>query len=126
MPKKILDTPNGPAALGPYSTATEAAGLVFVSGMVPLDPQTGERVSGGIVEETHQAMKNLGAVLKDVGLTYDDIAKTTIFLADMDDFASVNAVYAEYVGDAKPARTTVEAGGLPKGFLVEIDCIAAR
>ncbi len=126
MPKKILDTPSGPAALGPYSTATEAAGLVFLSGMVPLDPSTGEQVSGGITDETHQVMKNIGAVLRDVGLDYTDIVKTTIFLADMDDFSSVNAVYAEYVGEAKPARSTVEASRLPRDFNVEIECIAAR
>ena len=126
MPKKILETPNGPAALGPYSVATEANGFVFLSGMVPLDPESGERVSGGITPETHQVMKNIGAVLKDVGLSYTDIVKTTIFLDDMDDFAEMNTVYAEYIGDAKPARSTVEAGGLPKDFLVEIECIAAR
>ncbi len=126
MPKKILESPNGPSALGPYSIATEAAGFVFLSGMVPLDPKSGEHVSGGIVPETHQVMRNIGAVLKDIGLEYDDIVKTTIFLADMDDFSSVNAVYAEYVGDSKPARSTIQAGALPRGFRVEIECIAAR
>lgn len=126
MPKKILETPNGPAALGPYSTATEANGFVFLSGMVPLDPKSGERVSGGIIPETHQVMKNIGAVLEDVGLGYSDIVKVTIFLDAMDDFAEMNTVYAAYIGEAKPARSTVEAGGLPKDFLVEIECIAAR
>ena len=126
MPKKILVSENGPKALGPYSIATEANGFVFLSGMVPLDPSTGERASGGVVEETHQVMRNIGAVLRDFDLDYDDIAKTTIFLADIDDFSSVNAVYAEYVGEAKPARSTVQAGALPANFRIEIECIAAR
>lgn len=126
MPKKILESPNGPSVLGPYSIATEANGFVFLSGMVPLDPKSGEHTSGGIVPETHQVMKNIGAVLEDVGLGYGDIVKTTIFLADMDDFSNVNAVYAEYVGESKPSRSTIQAGALPKGFRVEIECIAAR
>lgn len=126
MPKKILDTPSGPGALGPYSIATEAHGLVFLSGMVPIDPSSGDRESGGVAKETHRVMKNIGAVLADVGLTYNDIVKTTIFLADINDFSTVNAVYADYVGDAKPSRSTVQAGALPGGFLVEIECIAAR
>ena len=126
MPKTILDTPSGPGALGPYSIATEANGFVFCSGMVPIDPESGQGVDGGIEDQTHQVMKNIGAVLADVGLAYDDIVKTTIFLADIDDFSTVNGVYAEYVGDARPARSTVQAGALPGGFLVEIECIAAR
>ncbi|MGI9667654.1 MAG: Rid family detoxifying hydrolase [Acidimicrobiia bacterium] len=126
MPKKILNAPNGPAPLGPYSIATEAHGLVFCSGMVPVDPATGSGVGGGIDAETHQVMKNIGAVLGDLGLGYDDIVKTTIFLADINDFAAVNAVYGEYVGEAKPSRSTIQAGALPGGFQVEIECIAAR
>lgn len=126
MPKKILDSPNGPSVLGPYSIATEANGFVFLSGMVPLDPKTGEHISGGIIPETHQVMKNIGAVLTDVGLGFDDIVKTTIFLADMEDFSNVNAVYSEYVGESKPSRSTIQAGALPRGFRVEIECIAAR
>jgi len=126
MPKIIHDAPSGPEPLGPYSIVTEANGFVFCSGMVPIDPATGTGVDGDIGAQTHQVMRNIGAVLGDVGLTYDDIAKTTIFLADMDDFPAVNAVYGEYVGDAKPARSTIEAGALPGGFRVEIECIAAR
>ena len=126
MPKKILDAPNGPTPIGPYSIATEANGFVFCSGSVPLDPKTGVGVDGGIDEQTHQVMQNIGAVLGDVGLDYDDIVKTTIFLADIADFPAVNAVYAEYVGDARPSRSTIQAGALPGGFLVEIECIAAR
>ena len=126
MPKTILHAPSGPEPLGPYSIATEANGLVFLSGSVPIDPATGSGVEGDIGAQTHQVMRNIGAVLDDVGLGYDDIVKTTIFLADMGDFAAVNAVYGEYVGEAKPARSTVEAAALPGGFSVEIECIAAR
>lgn len=126
MPKSILSAPSGPEPLGPYSIATEANGFVFLSGAVPIDPSTGTGVGGGIEEQTHQVMKNIGAILGDVGLTFDDIVKTTIFLADIADFAAVNAVYGEYVGASKPARSTVQAGALPGGFSVEIECIAAR
>jgi 2-iminobutanoate/2-iminopropanoate deaminase len=126
MPKTIHSAPHGPTAMGPYSIATEANGFVFCSGMVALVPQTGGRVEGSVADETHQVMKNIGAVLRDVGLGYDDIVKTTIFLADIADFGAVNEVYAEYVGDAKPARSTFQAGALPGGFQVEIECIAAR
>ncbi|MFO7699504.1 MAG: Rid family detoxifying hydrolase [Acidimicrobiia bacterium] len=126
MPKSILSAPSGPEPLGPYSIATEANGFVFLSGAVPIDPSTGTGVGGGIEEQTHQVMKNIGAILGDVGLTFDDIVKTTIFLADIADFGAVNAVYGEYVGASKPARSTVQAGALPGGFSVEIECIAAR
>ena len=126
MPKSILSAPSGPEPLGPYSIATEAHGFVFLSGAVPIDPSTGTGVGGGIDEQTHQVMKNIGAILGDVGLTFDDIVKTTIFLADIADFAAVNAVYGEYVGASKPARSTVQAGALPGGFSVEIECTAAR
>ena len=126
MPKSILHAPSGPEPLGPYSIATEAHGLVFLSGSVPIDPATGSGVEGGIEEQAHQVMRNIGAVLGDVGLGYDDIVKTTIFLLDMGDFAAVNAVYGEYVGESKPARSTVQAAALPGGFAIEIECIAAR
>ncbi len=126
MPKTILHAPSGPEPLGPYSIATEANGFVFLSGTVPLDPATGSAVEGGITEQAHQVMRNIGAVLGDLDLGYDDIVKTTIFLTDMGDFAAVNAVYGEYVGESKPARSTVEASALPGGFAVEIECIAAR
>ena len=126
MPKIIYDAPSGPEPLGPYSIVTEANGFVFCSGMVPIDPATGSGVEGDIGAQTHQVMRNIGGVLGDVGLTYDDIVKTTIFLADIGDFPAVNEVYGEYVGDSKPARSTIEAGALPGGFRVEIECIAAR
>lgn len=126
MPKTIHEAPSGPSPIGPYSIVTEANGFVFLSGMVGLDPVTGTAVPGGVAEQAHQVMRNIGAVLGDVGLGYDDIVKTTIFLADMADFAMVNGVYGEYVGDAKPARSTIQAGALPGGFLVEIEAVAAR
>jgi 2-iminobutanoate/2-iminopropanoate deaminase len=126
MPKTIHDAPSGPTPLGPYSIVAEANGFVFLSGMVPLVPETGKPVDGDIAAQTHQVMQNIGAVLGDVGLTFDDIVKTTIFLADMSDFAAVNEVYGEYVGESRPARSTIEAGALPGGFLVEIESISAR
>ncbi len=126
MPKQIHDAPSGPKPLGPYSIVTEAHGLVFVSGMIAINPADGAVVEGGAAEQTDQIMRNIGAVLGDVGLGYADIVKTTIFVTNMDDFAAVNAVYGEYVGDAKPARSTVEVSALPGGFLVEIETIAAR
>lgn len=126
MPKTIHEAPSGPSPIGPYSIVTEANGFVFLSGMVGLDPATGSAVPGGVEEQAHQVMRNIGAVLGDVGLGYDDIVKTTIFLADMADFAAVNGVYGEYVGDARPARSTIQAGALPGGFLVEIEAVAAR
>ncbi len=126
MPKKILDAPSGPAPVGPYSVAVEANGFVFISGQGALDPATNQVVVGGVEAETDQVMKNIGAILADVGLDYDDIVKTTIFLVDMDDFPLVNAVYGKYVAEAKPARSTVEVAGLPLGIQVEIEVVAAR
>ena len=126
MPKKILDAPSAPAPVGPYSVATEAHGLVFVSGQVGMDTAAGKLVDGGVEAETHQIMKNLSAILGDLGLGYDDIVKTTIFLADMGDFPVVNAAYGEYVDAAKPARSTVEVAALPLGVAIEIEVIAAR
>ena len=124
--KNVLPTPSAPRALGPYSVATEAAGLVFVSGQVALDPGTGARVEGDVRVQADQVMRNIGAILGDVGLGYADIAKTTIFLDSIDDFAAVNEVYASYVGESPPARSTVEVAAMPGGFLVEIEVVAAR
>jgi 2-iminobutanoate/2-iminopropanoate deaminase len=126
MPKKILDVPSAPAPVGPYSVATEANGFVFVSGQVGMDTAAGKLVEGGVEAETHQIMKNLAAILDDLGLGYDDIVKTTIFLADMGDFPVVNAAYGQYVEAAKPARSTVEVAALPLGVQIEIEVIAAR
>lgn len=126
MPKEILDAPSAPAPVGPYSVATEAHGFVYLSGQAAVDPATNRLVAGGVEEETHQVMRNIGGILTDLGLGYSDIVKTTIFLAEMADFPRVNAVYGGYVGDAKPARSTVQAAGLPLGAQVEIEVVAAR
>jgi 2-iminobutanoate/2-iminopropanoate deaminase len=126
MPKQIHSAPSGPAPIGPYSIVTEANGFVFLSGMVAIDPESNSPVGGGVEAQTHRVMTNIGAVLGDVGLGFDDIVKTTVYLADIGDFPTVNAVYAGYVGDSRPARTTIEAGALPGGHRVEIDVIAAR
>lgn len=126
MPKKIHDVPSAPAPVGPYSVVTEANGFVFVSGQVGIDTSTGQLVEGGVEAETHQTMKNVEAILGDVGLGYADIVKTTIFLANMADFPVVNAAYGQYVADAKPARSTVEVAALPLGVQVELEVIAAR
>ena len=126
MPKTVVDVPSAPRALGPYSFATEAAGLVFFSGQVALDPETGERAPDDVVVQTHRVMDNIGAMLNDVGLGYADIAKTTIFLADMGDYPAVNEVYATYFDSEPPARSAIQAGALPGGFMVEIEVVAAR
>lgn len=126
MPKSVPPTPSAPKALGPYSFATEAHGLVFLSGQVPLDPVTGERASEDIASQTHQAMKNIGALLGDLGLGYDDIVKSTIFLGDMNDYPEVNEVYGSYFESEPPARSAIQAAALPAGFQVEIEVIAAR
>jgi 2-iminobutanoate/2-iminopropanoate deaminase len=126
VPKQIHDAPSGPKPLGPYSVVTEAHGFVFVSGMIAIDPATGSAVPGGVAPQAEQVMRNIGAVLGDVGLGYRDIVKTTIFVTDIDDFPVVNDVYGSFVGGAPPARSTVEVAALPGGFVVEIETIAAR
>jgi 2-iminobutanoate/2-iminopropanoate deaminase len=126
MPKTIHDAPGGPDPVGPYSVVTEANGFVFLAGQVALDPDTNEPLGGTVTDQTHRVMQNIGAILGDVGLGYDDIAKTTIFLADIGDFGAVNEVYGTYVGDSKPARSTFQVGALPGGLLIEIEVIAAR
>lgn len=126
MPKTIPQTPSAPTSLAPYSAAAEAGGLVFLSGQVGLDPATGERAPDDVAAQAHQVMSNIGAVLGDLGLRYDDIVKTTVFLADIGDFATVNEVYASYFDGEYPARSAVQAGALPGGFLVEIEVVAAR
>lgn len=114
-----------PAPIGPYSQAVRSGREVFCSGQVALDPKTGELTGGGdVAAQTRQALENLSAVLAAAGLSFADVVKTTIFLIDMNDFAAVNEVYAEYVGETKPARSTVAVAGLPKGARVEIDAIA--
>ncbi len=126
MTKRVLDTPSAPAAMGPYSVAVEAAGLVFISGQVAIDPTTGERAPDDVAAQTGQIMSNLGAILGDVGLGFADIVKTTIFLTDMANFPIVNEVYGKRFETEPPARATVEVAALPGGFLVEIEVVASR
>ena len=126
MPKQIHDISGAPAPVGPYSVATEANGFVFLSGQVGIDPAVGTVVDGGVAAETRQVMENIGTILGELDLGYADIVKTTIFLTDMGEFAIVNGAYGEYVGDAKPARSTVEVSALPLGVHVEIEVLASR
>jgi 2-iminobutanoate/2-iminopropanoate deaminase len=122
--KHVIKTDQAPQAIGPYSQAIKAAGLVFVSGQIPIDPATGGFVEGGIAEQTEQVMKNLAAVLEAAATGLDRVIKTTVFLADMTDFAAMNEVYGRSFTKDPPARATVQAAGLPKGAKVEIEAIA--
>ena len=124
MSERIF-TPGAPAPIGPYSQAVRSGGEVFCSGQIPLDPQTGELVAGDVSAQAERVLQNLGAVLAAAGLSFADVVKTTIYLADMADFAAVNAVYEKYFGDSKPARSTFAVAALPKGARLEIDCIAS-
>jgi 2-iminobutanoate/2-iminopropanoate deaminase len=119
-----ISSPNAPAAIGPYSQAIRAGDFLFASGQIPLDPTTGTITEGGITAQTHQVLQNLGAVLSAAGVTFDRVVKTTIYLADMEDFAAVNEVYAGYFPAPAPARATIQAAGLPKNVRVEIDLVA--
>ncbi len=124
--KKVVQTDAAPKALGPYSQAVVANGLVFCAGQIPLDPATGEIVEGGITEQTHQVLKNLRAVLKAAGSDLGHAVKTTVFLKSMDSFAAMNQVYGlpEYFGSSTPARSTVEVARLPRDVMVEIEVVA--
>jgi 2-iminobutanoate/2-iminopropanoate deaminase len=122
--RERVQTDQAPAAIGPYSQAIRAGGFVFVSGQIPIDPATGQFVSGGVAEQTRQVFKNLSAVLEAAGSSLDKIVKTTVFLQDMKDFAEMNEVYATFFSDAPPARATVAAAGLPRDARVEIECVA--
>ena len=129
MDRKVVATPNAPAAIGPYSQAVVATGareLVFCSGQIPLDPKTGQLVEGDIGVATERVLDNVAAVLAAAGCGFDDVVKTTIFLADLADFARVNELYGKRFAKAPPARSTVQAAALPKGARVEIEVIAAR
>ena len=125
MPIKSLHTDRAPAAIGPYSQAVIANGLLFSAGQIPLDPASGQIVEGDIVAQTEQVFRNLAAVIDAAGVTWTDVVKTTVFLTDMRDFPRMNEVYARVMGDARPARSTVQVSALPRGVLVEIDLIAA-
>lgn len=120
---KVTSTDKAPAAIGPYSQAIEVNGFLFASGQVPINPEVGDVVAEGIVDQTEQVMKNIGAILKVNGLTYTDVVKTTCFLADMGDFATFNEVYAKYF-TGKPARSCVAVKTLPKNVLCEVEILA--
>jgi 2-iminobutanoate/2-iminopropanoate deaminase len=122
--KEIISTNNAPSAIGPYSQAIKAGNMVFVSGQIPIDSLTGEFVSNDVKEQTVQVLKNLTAVLEAAGATLNDVVKTTVFIADMNDFGVMNEVYGEFFNENKPARATVQAARLPRDARVEIDCIA--
>jgi 2-iminobutanoate/2-iminopropanoate deaminase len=122
--RERIQTEKAPKAIGPYSQAIKAGGLVFASGQIPIDPQTGQFVEGGIAEQTEQVIKNLEAVLIAAGSALDKVVKTTVFLADMQEFATMNEVYGKYFVDGPPARSTVAAARLPRDARVEIDAIA--
>lgn len=122
--KEVITTEHAPGAIGPYSQAIKTETMIFCSGQIPVDPQTGEFVSDDVAEQTRQVLKNLTAVLKAAGSELNKVVKTTVFLADMNDFAAMNEIYAEFFSDNKPARATVQAARLPKDAKVEIECIA--
>ena len=124
---KPLCTDKAPAAIGPYSQAIDSGtGLVFLSGQLPIDPATGAFPEGGIKEQTRQSLTNVKAILEEAGLTMGNVVKTTVFMADMNDFASMNTVYAEFFSEPYPARSAVAVKTLPKGALVEIEVVAER
>lgn len=119
-----VSTPDAPGAIGPYSQAIRAGQYLFASGQIPLDPSTGQIVPGGVAEQTHQVLKNLGAVLTAAGCTYRQVVKTTVYLADMGEFGAMNEVYGRYFQAPAPARATVQAARLPRDVRVEIDLVA--
>jgi 2-iminobutanoate/2-iminopropanoate deaminase len=126
MTRSSVSTAAAPAAVGPYSQAVAVGDLVFCSGQIGLEPATGQLVEGGIEAQAERALRNLAAVLDAAGCTFVDVVKTTVFLADIGDFAVVNAVYGRFVSDPPPARSTFAVGALPKGALIEIEAIAHR
>jgi 2-iminobutanoate/2-iminopropanoate deaminase len=119
-----ISTPEAPGAIGPYSQAIRAGDFVFISGQIPLDPATGALVDGGITEQTYRVLKNLDAILRAAGASFNSVVKTTVYLADMAEFVAMNTVYAEYVAVPPPARATVQVARLPRDVRVEIDVIA--
>ena len=122
--REIIRTERAPQAIGPYSQAVRAAGFVFASGQIPIDPATGQFVPGGVAEQTEQVLRNLSAVLEAAGTSLERVVKTTVFLADMNDFAAMNEVYGRYFREDAPARSTVQAARLPRDARVEIEAIA--
>lgn len=124
--KKIISTNKAPAAIGPYSQAAEAAGLVFISGQLPLDPATGNMAPPDIAAQTEAAIRNIEGILKSEGLSLENVLKTTVFMADLGQFAKMNEIYARFFPRNPPARATIEVKALPKAALVEIEAVAAR
>ena len=122
--KEIVATERAPRAIGPYSQAVRSGNFLFASGQIPIDPATGEFVAGGITEQTEQVMRNVSAILEAAGASLQQVVKTTVFLADMDDFTAMNEVYGRYFGENPPARATVQAARLPRDARVEIEAIA--
>jgi len=121
---KVISTKKAPAAIGPYSQAIQIGNLIYTSGQIPIDPATGNFVEGGVKEQTRQSLTNIQAILEEAGLTMANVLKTTVFMADMADFADMNSVYAEFFTEPYPARSAVAVKTLPKGALVEIEVIA--
>ena len=121
---KAISTQKAPAAIGPYSQAIKVGNLIYTSGQIPIDPTTGVFVEGGIKEQTRQALTNVQTILEEAGLTMGNVVKTTVFMADMNDFADMNTVYAEFFAEPYPARSAVAVKTLPKGALVEIEVVA--
>jgi 2-iminobutanoate/2-iminopropanoate deaminase len=125
MVERTIETPRAPAAIGPYAQAVVANGLLFTAGQIALDPVTGQLIEGGVAAQAERVLQNLSAVLEAAGTSWSNVLKTTVYLRSMADFPAVNEVYARVLGDARPARSTVEVAGLPRGGLVEIDAVAA-
>ena len=123
---KVINTNKAPKAIGPYSQAIEAHGLVITSGQLPIDPATGEFAPGGIKEQTRQSLTNAKAILEEAGISMANVMKTTVFLSDMNNFAAMNEVYAEFFSEPFPARSAIAVKTLPKNALVEVECIAAK
>ena len=123
---KVIATKNAPAAVGPYSQAIDCGDSVYCSGQIPLDPQTGAVVEGGLEAQAHQMFRNVKAVLAEAGLGLENVVKTTVFMTDLGQFGALNAIYAEYFAEPYPARSCVEVSALPKGVLVECEVIARR
>ena len=124
--KKVISTPKAPAAIGPYSQAIQVGNLIYTSGQIPIDPATGQLVEGGVKEQTRQSLNNIQAILQEAGLTMASVVKTTVFMADMADFAEMNSIYAEFFTEPYPARSAVAVKTLPKNALVEIEVVAEK
>ena len=124
MTREIVQTDSAPKAIGPYEQAIKASGVLYTAGQIPIDPKTGNFVEGGITDQTRQVLENLKAVLEAGGSSLDRVVKATVFLKNMTDFAAMNEVYGQYLGSARPARSTVAVAELPRGALIEIDLVA--